>query len=110
LSSGAVQLEIDFAISLGLLVTELVSNAYKHAFPSGRAGIVEVGLTLVGDGEARLVVADNGVGMPATFGTVTIGQHIIAELVDQLDGEIAIHQDHGTQVAVTFPCPPGLPC
>ncbi|WP_192499377.1 sensor histidine kinase [Skermanella pratensis] len=105
-----VSIGIDFAISLGLLVTELVSNAYKHAFPSGRAGIVEVRLTLVGDGEARLVVADNGVGMPATRGPVTIGRQIIAELVDQLDGQIAIHQDHGTQVTVTFPCPPGLPC
>jgi two-component sensor histidine kinase len=103
-------IKIDFAIPLGLLVTELATNAYKHAFPSGRHGAIDVSLTVIGAGEASLVVSDNGVGMPAATPLGTVGQQIIAQLVDQLDGEMTMDNRQGTQLTVTFPCPPGLPC
>ena len=48
-------IKIDFAIPLGLLVTELVTNAYKHAFTSTQQGTSDVSLAIAGDGEARLV-------------------------------------------------------
>jgi two-component sensor histidine kinase len=103
-------IKIDFAIPLGLLVTELTTNAYKHAFPAGRQGTIDVSMTIIGEGEARLAVSDNGVGMPAASPLVTVGQQIITELVDQLNGEITTDNSQGTHLTVKFPCPPGLPC
>jgi two-component sensor histidine kinase len=103
-------IDIDSAITLGLLITELVSNAYKHAFLSDRSGTVDVSLTSLGNDRARLIVADTGVGLSASPQPITIGQQIIAELVDQLGAEMTVHQNHGAQISVTFPCPLGLPC
>jgi two-component sensor histidine kinase len=103
-------IKIDFAIPLGLLVTELVTNAYKHAFPSDQYGTIAVSLAVAGEGRARLVVSDTGIGMPTLPPPVTVGQQIIAELVDQLDGEMSMEQNQGTRLAVTFPYPPELPC
>ena len=53
---------------------------------------------------------DDGIGVPAASSPVTVGQQIIAELVDQLDGEMTVDQNQGTHITVTFPCPPELPC
>ena len=103
-------IKIDFAIPLGLLVTELVTNAYKHAFTSTQQGTIDVSLAIAGEGETRLVVADNGIGMPAAPPPVTIGQQIIAELVDQLGGEMTMDQNQGTHLTVMFACPAELPC
>jgi two-component sensor histidine kinase len=58
----------------------------------------------------RLIVADNGIGMPAAPPPVTIGQQIIAELVDQLGGEMTMDQNQGTHLTVMFACPAELPC
>jgi two-component sensor histidine kinase len=107
---GDISFKIDFAIPLGLLITELVTNAYKHAFPLDQPGTIDVSLTIIGEGKARLAVFDDGIGMPAAPSPVTVGQQIIAELVDQLDGEIAMDQNQNTHIIVTFPCPPELPC
>jgi two-component sensor histidine kinase len=102
--------KIDFAISLGLLVSELVTNAYKHAFPPDQPGTIDVSLTIIGEGKACLVVSDDGIGMPASPSPVPVGQQIIAELVDQLDGEMTMNQHQGTDITVTFPCPFESPC
>lgn len=101
---------IDFAIPLGLVVTELVSDTYKHAFRSDHPGTIDVSLAVVGEAKLCLVVSDNGVRMPRTLPPDMIGRQIIAELVDQLGGEITVDQNHGTHLTVTFPCPPELPC
>jgi two-component sensor histidine kinase len=103
-------IKIDFAIPLGWLVTELVTNAYKHAFPSDQHGTIDVSLAIAGEGKARLAVSDSSIGMPAAPPPVTIGQQIIVELVDQLAGEMTMDQNQGTRITVTFPCPPDLPC
>jgi two-component sensor histidine kinase len=105
-----VAFRIDIAIPLGLLVTELVTNAYRDAFPSGESGTIDVSLTIADEGKACLVVSDEGIGMSEVPSYVTVGQQIIAELVDQLDGEMTMGQNQGTRITVTFPCPPELPC
>ena len=103
-------IKIDFAIPLGLLVTELVSNACNHAFRPDQLGTIDVSLTIAGEGKARLDLSDNGIGMPTAPPPATIGQCIIVELVDQLGGEMTMDRNHGTHITVTFPCPPELPC
>jgi PAS domain S-box-containing protein len=79
-------LDLPRAIPCGLLVNELVTNAYKHAFPDGRRGTITVGLALDGD-TARLRVSDDGVGLPPDFDPAaarSLGFQLVPLLVDQL--------------------------
>lgn len=104
LNLDSVHLSIDEAVPCGLIVNELVSNALKHAFPDGRAGVIEVGLTSA-RGEVTLSVRDDGVGFPdgATVGgTKTFGLRLVAALVDQLHGRLEAERGGGTTVRVTF--------
>lgn len=57
-----IELDVDRATSCGLIICELVSNAFKHGFPDGRQGVVEIALTQVARDEVELCVHDNGVG------------------------------------------------
>ena len=59
-----ISLGINTALTCGLIINELVTNALKHAFPGGRRGEVVVSLESSGDAEVQLTVRDNGVGMP----------------------------------------------
>jgi PAS domain S-box-containing protein len=59
-----VSFGIDTAIPLGLLLTELVSNCLKHAFPGGRTGKISISLRKINGHEFELIVADDGIGIP----------------------------------------------
>ena len=99
------KLHIDVAITLGLLVNELVSNAIKHAFPSGDGGNITVRFMPDSDGGAMLTVADDGMGPPgdAVYADKGIGMQIIDGLVAQLRAGIAWHREGGTTAIVTLP-------
>jgi two-component sensor histidine kinase len=92
----------DVSVSLGLVVTELVINALKHAFPDGRSGRIVVGYNSRGP-EWTLSVSDNGVGMatgtaPAKAG---LGTSIVQALAKQLRAEISIaNTDPGTSISL----------
>jgi two-component sensor histidine kinase len=58
-----INVSIDTAIPCGLLVDELVSNALKHAFRTGRRGTIAIALSLDSDGAISLKVCDNGIGV-----------------------------------------------
>lgn len=99
---------LDFAIPLGLLVTELVSNSLKHAFPDGR-GAIEVSLKQDSDGSVVLVVSDNGKGyeeMSAPRGNKGgLGIGIIRGLVAQLKGTLTVQSDNGARSEVRIAAP-----
>ncbi|MDB5448013.1 MAG: histidine kinase [Phenylobacterium sp.] len=81
----------DVSISLGLIVTELVINALKHAFPDGRGGQITVGYESSGT-DWKLSVSDDGIGMPAE-GSPTkagLGTSIVQALAKQLGAQITI--------------------
>jgi two-component sensor histidine kinase len=91
----------DISISLGLIVTELVINALKHAFPRGRRGAINVGYA--GDDAGwTLSVTDDGVGMPATPAPAAgLGTSIIEALSRQLSAKVSAQVNHpGTSVHV----------
>ena len=100
LSVEAVPLNVslDFAIPLGLLVTELVTNSLKHAFPAGE-GEIAVRLSRTPDGDLVLVVADDGqgytVGAPTPRAKAALGSSIIEGLVAQLKGTIMVESRPG---------------
>jgi two-component system, sensor histidine kinase PdtaS len=77
------------AVSLGLVVTELVINALKHAFPDDRAGRIIVGYELAPWGWT-LSVADDGVGIPAQSANGGLGTTIVQALARQLDADVAV--------------------
>ena len=83
---------VESAIPLGLMVNELVSNAYRHGYPDAEAaGEVVVQVTAMPDGQIRLVVKDDGCGLPAEFEPgkrSSLGQQLVVTLAQQLGGEL----------------------
>jgi PAS domain S-box-containing protein len=108
--ASPLRVNLDFAIPLGLLVTELVTNSIKHAFPDGN-GAIEVELERRGDGEVVRVVADNGVGYsPGAVERArpTLGASIVDGLVRQLNGTSSVSVGDGVRTVVRLPVS-GLP-
>ena len=96
-----IPLEIDQAIPCGLILTELISNALKHAFPNGRSGEIRVSLKRVGNEGVVLTVADNGVGLPEEPDLQdqrSLGMRLIYSLANQLDAKIEfLRREPGTE-------------
>ena len=97
------------AIHFGLLVNELISNAFKHAFSvdDTRQGLVQVCLNEI-NAHLRLTVQDDGVGLPADFNpqaTRSLGIQVVDMLVDQMEGTVSYlsHAGSGTEVRVEIP-------
>ncbi|MDH7975229.1 histidine kinase dimerization/phosphoacceptor domain -containing protein [Sphingomonas sp. AR_OL41] len=97
---GVVEARV--SVSLGLIVTELVINALKYAFPDGRPGKIIVDYNFHGPNWI-LCVRDDGVGMPLTAPIRTgLGTSIVAALAGQLHASVEITSKHpGTQVSIT---------
>lgn len=100
-----LRLSPDQALPLGLIVNEVVANAFKHGFPNGRAGRVSVALTRPLEGnQALLTITDNGVGMSETpSGGMGLGTRLIAGLSQQLEGKSTNIRDNGVKFELKFP-------
>jgi PAS domain S-box-containing protein len=99
-------LNINQAVPLGLIANELISNAFKYAFPE-REGEVAIELKDNGNGITLLAVKDNGVGFPPglnTENTITLGLRLVRLLVRQLDGEVqVVNSEPGVCMKILFP-------
>lgn len=101
-----VTLELDVAISCGLILNELISNALKYAFPNLREGTITIDLHRASEESCILSVRDTGIGLPVDLdieNPTTFGLRIVRLLVKQLHGAIALDRRDGTEVTVTFP-------
>ncbi len=100
-----VRLGIDTTIPLGLVVNELLTNAFKYAFPNGRKGYIRVDLRREEESCLILTVSDNGVGLPPGFtleGAQTVGLGIVQILVGQLEGSLSVLQEPETTFILNF--------
>ncbi|MDP2843248.1 MAG: sensor histidine kinase, partial [Acetobacterium sp.] len=101
-----ILLDVESAIPCGLIVNELMSNTFQHAFPGDRAGEITIGFHLA-DSVYTLSFGDNGVGIPPGFdytNTEGLGLKLVNLLAtDQLDGTIQLRQEGGTTFIITFP-------
>jgi PAS domain S-box-containing protein len=99
----SMELEHKRAMPLGLIVNELVINAFKYAFPMGRAGVIKIELTESGN-TAKLCVTDNGVGFAPDklVNGSRLGLRLVEILSEQLDGKMTIKGKKGVKVCVTF--------
>ncbi len=111
IAAADVAMSLNNAVPCGLLITELVTNAYKYAFPNGRAGNgvgrSEIAVSASWDGIAySLAVADNGVGLPKHFDwtkSKTLGLMLVGMLGEhQLQGKVELDGRNGTECRLRF--------
>ncbi len=105
-------LSVSQAVSCGLILNELVTNSLKYAFPAsffshkGRKATISAALNKISEEGYRLVVSDNGVGMPADFNweePASLGLRLVKILAeDQLKGTLSVHSDSGTEFVIQF--------
>jgi len=101
-----MQLDVDSAIPLGLIVNELLTNSFKHAFPEDRKGLVYLTCKLLSKSRILLEIGDDGIGLlefdkeddqGSGFGT-----QLIELLIQQLDGSIMTMSGEGTKIRMEF--------
>jgi two-component sensor histidine kinase len=104
----SITLSGDRAVPLALLTTEILTNAFKHAFPDHRPGNILVQMRAEPDGRVVLVIADDGIGtadQPDVIGPHpmgTMGQNLIGAFTRQLGGTLTASGPPGTTITLTF--------
>jgi PAS domain S-box-containing protein len=99
-----IKLNIETSVPCGLIITELVSNSLKYAFPDNLKGELKVCLKIIED-HYELTISDNGVGFPTNIdfkNTDSLGLQLVNSLTDQIDGEIELNSTHGTEFKIRF--------
>ena len=102
-----VYINMDIAITLGLIINELVSNSLKYAFPNNLSGKVSINLHSKNE-NLELSVQDDGIGFPVDFDLTkndSLGLQLVKAFTQQLKGELEIFDRNGTNVNITFPKP-----
>jgi two-component system, sensor histidine kinase PdtaS len=107
IETANVYLTTSTAVPLGLLINELLSNAYQHAFVDGRAGHIGLCVSAPDDDDTyTLTVSDNGVGLPPHVtpnAALSLGLRLVDNLARQLQGHCAVESSSaGTRFRITF--------
>ena len=100
-----ISFDIDTAIPLGLIVTELAANAYKYAFNGGKDGKLSVRISRQSDHQYLLAVTDNGPGLPDNKKIDelnSMGLRLVKILTNQLDGTFSYEYEHGSAFKILF--------
>ena len=106
LEAGAMQLRAERAVPLALVTNELVTNAFRHAFPDQRRGKVLVQFVRLSPDLCRLIVADDGIGLRSwkMRGRASgLGARIVGAMVQQLRGRLEMRSDRGTRFTIEVP-------
>jgi two-component sensor histidine kinase len=99
---NALNVDIDTAVPLGLIVNELLTNTIKYAFPDGRSGKVQIKLERKQNGVLEMEISDNGVGKSDIIKGTGFGGQLISLLTQQLGGTIKEENDNGTHIFFEF--------
>jgi two-component system, sensor histidine kinase PdtaS len=95
----------DVALPCGLIVNEVLSNALKYAFPGGKPGEVQIELRREPSGRVRLLIADNGIGLPNGCDwetSPTLGLRLVRTLARQIDANMQVTSGNGTAFSIDF--------
>ena len=107
INAEPLEVPVHRAIPCGLILNELLSNAFKYGFPNGRSGEIRVKFARLESGMLLLSCGDDGVGIPEGFdwqNPKSLGLRIIGILTKQIDGELTLDRSHGgTLFELRFP-------
>ena len=95
----------DVASPCGLIVNELLSNAFKYAFPGAKSGEVRVELRRGPERRIQLLVADNGTGLPPDVNwetSPTLGLRLVRSLTRQIEANVEVDSHNGTAFSMSF--------
>jgi two-component sensor histidine kinase len=104
----AVAIGLDQAVPCGLILNELVSNALKHAFRDGRAGLIRISLRRAAQGRVSLAIGDNGMGLPEDFHWEkgqSLGLQVVHTLIAQLRAKLDVSNGGGTTYSFSWKLP-----
>jgi len=102
--SDELFLDLDLVTALGIVVAELVTNSYDHAFPDGTgATTVSVRHAVGDDGMAIMTISDNGKGFKAKAESKRHGLGLVHRLIEQVRGTAIVDSEHGTAWTIKFP-------
>lgn len=105
LKINEMHFDIDTAIPLGLILNELITNAFKYAFSSGKENIISIAIEELEEGNYLLVVRDNGNGLPENLDlkkVKSLGLRLVKRLSKQLHGSFEYKNENGIQFLVKF--------
>jgi PAS domain S-box-containing protein len=103
-----LRMDMNTLIPCGLIVNELVTNSFKHAFGGVNDPEIRIGLGLEGSGRVVLTIGDNGRSLPVDMDyrdTGTLGLQIVNALVGQLKGGMELDRSGGTNFRISFELP-----
>jgi PAS domain S-box-containing protein len=100
-AEDGILVEADTAFALGIVLTELITNAVKYAFPPPRSGTIFAKAQRGEPGRVEVSIKDDGIGM-ASFREGSLGYGLVRSLVQQIDGTIAVQSDPGLAVTISF--------
>jgi PAS domain S-box-containing protein len=107
-SAADVSLNMDQGVAVGMIIAELISNTFKHAFPHNEGGTVTAHMDRPDGGTVRLVVSDTGIGLPEDFdirNPSSLGMRLVSGAVTrELGGSIEVERDNGTRFIIRFNC------
>jgi PAS domain S-box-containing protein len=101
-----VYLSIDTAVPCGLLINELLTNAFKHAFKDKKKGKIEIFMNNINKNDIELIIKDDGIGLPGNINineTKTLGMQLVNALIEQLNGKLILDTIAGTEFKIIFP-------
>ena len=97
-------LDVNTAIPLGLIINELLTNSLKYAFPDDKKGIITIIFSKT-DNIFTLIIKDNGIGLKHGIdfrNTDSLGLEIVNNLTRQIDGNVELVYDDGSEFRITF--------
>lgn len=99
-----LDLDVDTAVPIGLIVNELLTNALKYAFPEKQGGTINISLEKTKNNNLKLKVVDNGVGKTAGLAPkgTGFGSQLVKLLTQQLNGTMVERTDKGTHIEFDF--------